>query len=88
MSEEGGMTLIERLYSGVNGELFFDPVRKMNYNVEEVFGDPLNLGSVTVFARYENGKTKFLCVADHINDVIVGNTSDLEIKADHVEIAA
>lgn len=69
MSEQERLTLIERLYSGnLNGELFFDSIREISYHVEEWYGDPLNLGSVTVFVRYENGKDKFLRVADHIND--------------------
>lgn len=70
--QEERRSLIEYLYSGkFNGELFFDELREMKYHIEEAYGDPLNLGSITAFIRYENGKTKFLNVSNHINDLEV-----------------
>ena len=70
--QEERRSLIEYLYSGkLNGELFFDEFRKMNYHVDEVYGDVLNLGSTLVLALYENKKSRFLYLPDHLNDLEV-----------------
>lgn len=78
MSKQKGLTLIEYLYSGnLNGELFFDQTRKMKYHVEEVFGDVLNLGLTVIIVKYENGKSKFINLYNHLNDLIFEEESIL-----------
>jgi len=64
-------TLIECIYSGkLNGELFFDESKRLNYHAE-FYGDPLNLGSCVLQATYENGKSKFIQFSLHKDDLEV-----------------
>jgi len=77
--QEERRTLFECIYSRkLNGELFFDKSKNMRYHIDEFFGDPLNLGSATALATYENGKSKFIYFPEHINDleVITANPTE------------
>jgi hypothetical protein len=69
--QEERRTLFECIYSGkLNGEVFFDESREMNYHVSEVYGDPFTTGVVLV--TYENGKSKvFNDFFKHMNDLEV-----------------